>query len=308
MAEAALDPISQAVRHAAEVVGPSVVQVSHANGRGGMGSGFVWDPAGLLLTNAHVVRGARSVDVAFPDGRRYPGAVVGRDDAYDLAVVRVRRADLKPLAFGDSDALHAGDAVIAVGNPYGLRWTVTFGVISGLERVLPGAGGLALDGMVQTDAAINPGNSGGPLALLDGRVVGINTAVLAGAQGLGFAIPVTAALAVAEQLRDFGRARHPWIGIEGQAEIFPHEWVKLFGLPADRGVLVIGVVPGGPADRAGLKPFDLIVALDGRPVSAPSAIRRLLTGAGRTVRVRLLRGGRPLEVPVPVDERPAVRV
>ncbi len=308
MAEAR-DPISAAVRHAAEVVGPAVVRIAHGGARGGMGSGFVWDAAGHLLTNAHVVHGASAVEVAFPNGRRQTGRVVGSDAEYDLAVVRVEpTAELHPATFGDSDALRPGDAVIAVGNPYGLSWTVTFGVVSGLERVLPGPGGQALDGMVQTDAAINPGNSGGPLALLDGGVVGITTAMLAGGQGLGFAIPGNAALAVAEQLRDHGHAAHPWIGIEGQAEVLPPDWVRLFGLPADRGVLVTGVVPGAPAARAGLQPFDLIVAVNGQPVATPSAIRRALAGSAPAVAVRLLRGGQPREVRVAVRQRPPIAV
>jgi len=306
---AELDPISAAVSHAAEVVGPSVVQIAHrAGGRGGMGSGFVWDRAGHLLTNAHVVRGADGVEVAFPDGRRRAGTVVGADAGYDLAVVRVAGdADLQPVRFGDSDALRAGRAVIAMGNPYGLTWSVTFGVVSALERALPGPGGVVLDGMVQTDTAINPGNSGGPLALLDGAVVGITTAMLAGGQGLGFAIPGNAAIAVAEQLRDHGRAPHPWLGIEGQPETLPPEWVRLFGLAADRGILVTGVVQDAPAHRAGILPFDFIVAVGGRPVATPSAIRRALTGAPRRVPVRVLRGGEPRDVLVEVQEHPSVR-
>jgi serine protease Do len=302
------DPVSAAVRHAAEVVGPSVVRIAQGGSRGGVGSGFVWDAAGHLLTNAHVVRGAAGAEVAFPDGRRQTGRVVGLDAEYDLALVRVEpTAELHPVTFGDSDALRPGDAVIAVGNPYGLSWTVTFGVVSGLERVLPGPAG-QLDGMVQTDAAINPGNSGGPLALLDGGVIGVTTAMLAGGQGLGFAIPGNAVQTIAGQLRDQGRATHPWIGIEGQAEVLPADWVRLFSLPTDRGVLVLAVVAGGPADRGGLRPFDLIVAIDGQAVATPSAIRRALHAAGPVVQVRLLRGGEVREVAVAVRQRPPISV
>lgn len=307
---AALDPVSVAVAHAAEVVGPSVVQITLAGrgGRGGSGSGLVWDQDGHLLTNAHVVAGAESVEVAFPDGRRRAATVVGADAGYDLALVRVAGGDdLRPASFGDSDALVAGQAVIALGNPYGLRWSVSFGVVSALERALPGPGGQLLDGMVQTDAAINPGNSGGPLALLDGGVVGITTAVLAGGQGLGFAIPGNAAQAVAAELRDHGRASHLWLGIEGQAELLPSAWVRLFALPADRGVLVTDVVPQGPADRAGILPLDLLLSVGGRAVATPSAIRRALAGAPRRVGVRLLRGGLALDLAVDVRERPAIR-
>lgn len=309
--EAALDPFSNAISTAAETVGPSVVQiVAHRadSGRpGGIGSGVVWDGAGHLLTNAHVVGGLRQVDVNFADGRRQVGEVVGADAAFDLAVVRVERVEeLQPATFADSDLLRPGAVVIAVGNPYGLRWTVTLGVISAVERILPGPTGEALDGMLQTDAAINPGNSGGPLALLDGRIVGITTAMLAGTQGLGFAIPSNTVVAVGEQLRDRGRANHPWLGIEGQPEIVPDRWVRLFGLEADSGVVITGVYEGSPADRAGLRSFDLIVAIDGRPTKTPSAVRRALAliPPGLPVRVRFLRGGEPAEVDVWVAERP----
>jgi S1-C subfamily serine protease len=306
----AKDPLSASIAHAARQVGPSVVQITH--GRGGLGSGVVWSAEGDVLTNAHVVRGAGQVEVRFADGRRTVGAVLGADAVYDLALVRLRGdPGAPPVRRGDSDALEPGDAVIAVGSPYGLHWSVTFGVVSALERELPGPGGLPLDGMIQTDAAINPGNSGGPLALLDGSVVGVTTAVLAGGQGLGFAIPTNAAAAVAEELRDRGRASHPWLGIEGQAEVLPPEWVRLFGLPADRGVLVTRVVPGGPAHRAGLRSLDLVTAVNGRPVASPSAVRRALTGSGlaaggTTVPVDVLRGGEPVRLWVAVEERPTV--
>lgn len=306
------DPFGGAITSAAETVGPTVVQIvqHRGDGRGGptgMGSGVVWDGNGHLLTNAHVVRGSEVVEVNFPDGRRQMGEVTGADDSYDLAVVRVEATPgLVPATVGDSDKLRPGAAVIAVGNPYGLRWTVTFGVVSALERTLPGPTGEILDGMVQTDAAINPGNSGGPLALLDGSVIGITTAMLAGGQGLGFAIPANTAVAVGEQLREQGRASHPWLGIEGQAEILPEKWVRLFGLKADRGVLVSGIYQGSPAERAGLQPFDLIVAVGGKPTATPSAVRRALSllSSGNAVLVRILRGGEPLDIEVRVTERP----
>jgi S1-C subfamily serine protease len=308
---AALDPFSNAISTAAETVGPSVVQiVAHSPASGhpaGTGSGVVWDATGHLVTNAHVVGGSRHVDVNFADGRRQVGEVVGADVAFDLAVVRVARVEeLRPAAFADSDLLRPGAVVIAVGNPYGLRWSVTLGVISAVERILPGPAGEVLDGMLQTDAAINPGNSGGPLALLDGGIVGITTAMLEGTQGLGFAIPANTVVAVGEQLRDRGRASHPWLGIEGQPETVPDRWVRLFALETDSGVVVTGVYEGSPADRAGLRTFDLIVSIDGRPTKTPSAVRRALAliAPGRPVRVRFLRGGEPGEVDVWVAERP----
>ena len=300
-----LDPISTAITQAAARLGPAVVQITGRDG--GLGSGFMWDAAGHLLTNAHVVGDAREVQVSSPDGRRERGVVVGRDAAYDLAVVAVAADRARaPVRTGDSDALLPGQAVIAMGNPYGLSWTVTFGVVSALERVLPGRDGQLLDGMVQTDAAINPGNSGGPLATLDGAVVGVTTAMLAGGQGLGFAIPANLAVTIGEQLRDHGAAEHPWIGIEGQAETVPGHLARLLSLEAERGVLVTAVVPDTPAERAGIRPFDLVIAVGDRPVTTPSAIRRALAGAGRSVRVRLLRGGEARTVEIRVARRPGV--
>ncbi len=305
---AGMDPLSEATTRAAEMVGPAVVQIVHGSGRGGMGSGVVWDGDGHVLTNAHVVRGADAVEVASPDGSRQTGLVVGADGVYDLAVVRLTGARRPPQAtFGDSDELRPGQAVLALGNPYGLSWTVTFGVVSALERVLSTPEGGELDGMVQTDAAINPGNSGGPLALLDGSVIGITTAMLAGGQGLGFAIPANTAVAVASELRDHGRASHPWMGILAQAEALPPVWKDLMDLPADRGVLITEVAPGGPAARAGLTRFDLIVAVNGRTVGTPGAVRRSLGAVGGVARLRVLRGGEPLEVAMPVQERPRSR-
>jgi serine protease Do len=300
-----LDPISTAITQAAGRLGPAVVQITGRDG--GLGSGFMWDAAGHLLTNAHVVGDAREVQVSSPDGRRERGVVVGRDAAYDLAVVAVAADRARaPVRTGDSDALLPGQAVIAMGNPYGLSWTVTFGVVSALERVLPGRDGQLLDGMVQTDAAINPGNSGGPLATLDGAVVGVTTAMLAGGQGLGFAIPANLAVTIGEQLRDHGAAEHPWIGIEGQAETVPGHLARLLSLEAERVVLVTAVVPDTPAERAGIRPFDLVIAVGDRPVTTPSAIRRALAGAGRSVRVRLLRGGEARTVEIRVARRPGV--
>ncbi|MGC8487069.1 MAG: S1C family serine protease [Clostridia bacterium] len=303
--EERLDIVSAAVSGAAEAVGPSVVQVSHQHG---MGSGIVWDEAGHVLTNAHVVQGAATLRVSFPDGQRRAARVVGADSAYDLAVIETESGtSVTPARFGESDSLKPGQAVIALGNPYGLAWSVSLGVVAALERMLPTGPHQFLDGLIQTDAAINPGNSGGPLATLDGRVRGINTAMIRGAQGLAFALPSSLAMPVAEQLLRFGHARHPYIGIEGQAEIIPADWVKMFGLPTDRGVLVLGLTQGSPAGGAGILLFDLLVEVGGRPVPTPAAIRRALESvpAGQPVAVRVLRGDRVLDFQVRVGERAA---
>lgn len=300
------DEVSRLVAQAAEQVGPSVVQIG-LPGREGVGSGVVWDDAGHILTNAHVVGRSSQVAVQFASGRQLRARTVGADAYYDLAVVHADGPfSVPPARFGDSDALRPGVAVIALGNPYGFSWTVTFGVVSALERTLPGPSGGVLDGLIQTDAAINPGNSGGPLATLNGEVVGITTAAIAGGQGLGFAIPSSLAVPVARELVTLGRARHPWLGIQGQADVLPADWVKAFALPVDRGVLITDVVRGGPAEKAGLRSFDLLVAVDERPVATPGAVRRALSGrpAGALVHCRVLRGGELLTIPVRVEERP----
>ncbi|WP_199620443.1 S1C family serine protease [Paenibacillus alkalitolerans] len=286
------DIISEAIAGAAEMIGPSVVRLSRGHG---VGSGVVYDKTGHIVTNAHVLRGSGPLMASFADGRKLRGAIVGADESYDLAIVRVENgSEAIPANFAESDSLRPGQAVIALGNPYGLSWSVSFGVVSALERTVPVGRSGALEGMIQTDAAINPGNSGGPLATLDGRVRGITTAMLQGGQGLGFAIPSSLAVPVAEQLIEGGTARHPYIGIEGQAERIPTHFAKLFDLPADRGVLITGVVSGGPAERAGLRVFDLLVEIDGRAIPTPAAIRRVLSAhrPGERLDAVVLRDGK----------------
>jgi S1-C subfamily serine protease len=303
----ALDPFSEAVARAAETVGPSVAWVGRA-GEHGVGSGVVWDDHGHVVTNAHVVGRADTLEVALPSGQRFMARPVGVDPLFDLAVVRVQApvvVTLHPARFGDSDALRVGQGVIALGNPLGFSWTVTFGVVSALERSLVEPGGALLDGLIQTDAAINPGNSGGPLATLSGEVVGITTAMIMGGQGLGFAIPASAVTPLVAQLLAGRRPRHPWLGIVGQAEVVPAAVARALELPADRGVLVTEVVPDGPADRGGLRTFDFIVAVNGRPVATPSGIRRAL-GASDAAEVEVLRGTERLTRRIRVAERPRV--
>jgi serine protease Do len=286
------DIITEVVAGAAEIVGPSVVRISKGHG---VGSGAVYSKSGHIITNAHVLHGSGPIEVGFADGRKIRGKIVGVDESYDLAIIRIEMGDeTTPASFAESDSLRPGQAVIALGNPYGLSWSVSFGVVSALERTLPVGRSEALEGMIQTDAAINPGNSGGPLATLDGRVRGITTAMLQGGQGIGFAIPSSLAVPVAEQLIENGAARHPYIGIEGQAERIPTHFAKLFELPADRGVLITSVSSGGPADLAGLRVFDLLVEIDGRPVPTPAAIRRVLSAhrPGERLDAIVLRDGK----------------
>src|SRR5690606_26193000 len=273
----------------------------------GVGSGIVVDEQGHILTNAHVVRGARRVTAALADGRTAEAEVLAADRPLDLALVKIRPlAGLQPAAFGASAALRPGQLVLAVGNPYGLGWTVTLGVVSALNRSVP-AGGTVLDGLIQTDAAINPGNSGGPLVTLDGSVVGITTVMLAGGQGIGFAIPAEDARSAFTQLQAWGRVVHPWLGVEAETEQIDAELVRMFELPASQGALVVRVVPGSPADRGGLRPFDLITAVGGRPVNSAGALRHALRGTrpGDRVPVEIVRGGKATTLQIHVAERPA---
>ncbi len=268
----------------------------------GQGSGVLFDAKGLLLTNAHVVDNADQLTVGLADGRRVPGRVIGKDTLTDLAVVRLEGQGPWPTAtLGDSDRLQVGDWAIAVGNPFGLENTVTLGIVSNLNRNMSqlGISGKRLD-LIQTDAAINPGNSGGPLLNANGEVIGINTLVRTGpGAGLGFAIPINRARAIAQQLVETGRARHPMIGI-GLSSV-PSASP---GAAAPSGAVIRSVQPGGPAALAGLRVEDVIVAIDGRPMANPAAVVSAVErrGIGDTLTVTVRRGGSTLDVSLtPVD-------
>ena len=259
----------------------------------GQGSGVIFDAKGLLLTNAHVVEGADTLSVELTDGRRSEGAVVGTDPLTDLAVVRLEGKGPWPTAvLGDSDRVRVGDWAIAVGNPFGLENTVTMGIISNLNRNVSqlGISGKRLD-LIQTDAAINPGNSGGPLLNADGEVVGINTLVRSGpGAGLGFAIPINRAQTIARQLVATGRASHPVIGI-GLAN-------------GPNGPVIRSVQPGAPASKAGLRPEDQIVAIDGQPMKGAADVVAAIDrkGVGRLLTMTIIRGEARLEISLkPMD-------
>lgn len=318
MNEPFMDPISKLISGAAEAVGPAVVQISRQHRRGGrrlvdhVGSGLIWrsgEGRSLILTNAHVVGRAPEVSVLLTSGKRLAGTVVGRDRIYDLAVVEVEAGGLPTASFGDSRALKPGQMVIAVGNPYGLNWSVTTGIISAVDRSLPTPHGTHLDGLIQTDAPINPGNSGGPLALLNGQVIGLTTIKIEQGDGLGFAIPIHLAEAIAGQILQNGHVRHLWLGIQGYAEVIDDSWVRAFDLPADRGIVITGVVPSSPADKAGLQVFDMIVAVQGEHVDTIGDVRKRLVGRrpGDELQVTVLRGSELLEVPIRLEEMPARR-
>src|SRR5437773_8647108 len=246
-----LDAFSQAVIRVVERVAPSVAHVRR--GRAG-GSGVVIAPDGYLLTNAHDVDDSRVVEIVFRDGATYGAQVIGTDAATDLAVVRASASMLPALELATADTLRVGQLVIAIGDPLGLQSTVTTGVVSALGRSLDAKDGRIIENVIQTDAALNPGNSGGPLVDTHGRVVGVNTAIIAGAQGIAFAIPAATARMVASTLIRDGRVRRALLGISGSARPIGAGLTRSLGLSATSGIRVLEVAPNGPAARAGVRP------------------------------------------------------
>jgi len=312
---AALDAYSAAVSGAAERAGPAVLKVEAAvraaagrrgrtpapPGSGGRyqssGSGVIFDSRGRAITNAHVVAGADGPDalsVVLTDGRRLPAAVEFADPAVDIAVLRVAAAGPLPVAQLLSAPVRVGQLVVAIGNPYGLSWTVTAGVVSAVGRSLP-LGGREVRDLIQTDTPINPGNSGGPLVDAQGRVVGITTAVMPFARGVGFAVPTAAVLEVlARQQERQERAGPGRLGVSGMITEIGPELRRRFGLPVSRGVLLVDVHPGSAADFAGLRPLDVLVAIGGAHVPSLEALKGAIDAvpAGQSAEAVFLRGGR----------------
>ena len=316
---ALLDAYSRAVVGAAENVSPSVVQIEVAQAarsrsgepreRQGGGSGFVFTPDGLILTNSHVVHEATRIHVSFSDGRRFPAHTIGDDPATDLAVIRMDvpshdAMGLAPAPLGDSQRLRVGQLAIAIGNPYGFQYTVTAGVVSALGRSLRSYSGRLIDDVIQTDASLNPGNSGGPLVTSDGHVVGVNTAMIPMAQGLCFAIGINTAKFVAGRLLQHGRIRRSSIGVEAQTTPLHRRLVRFYDLPQESGVVVLGVTNGSPGQKAGLRQGDVIVALDRKAVAGVDDLHRLLTDARVGVQgaLTVLRHTEKLELHVTPEE------
>lgn len=288
----ALDAYSTLVATAAEKVSPAVVRIeAEKGGRGGTGSGFIFTANGYILTNSHVVHGAKEARVILHDGRKFEAELVGDDPATDLAVVRVHADGLPTAELGASKTLKPGQLAIAIGNPFGFSFTVTAGVVSALGRSLRSESGRMMDGIIQTDAALNPGNSGGPLVDSSGRVIGVNSAVILPAQGLCFAIPVDTAKAVAGQLIERGRVRRAWLGFGGQDVRLPRGVARRLGTEAEGGVLVIAVEPGGPAHEAGLAEGDLVTRFLDKPVTGVDDLHRGLgeEAIGRELEMLVLR-------------------
>lgn len=281
----------------------------------GIGSGFVIDKAGRILTNAHVVNDADTVTVSFQDGRILEGKVLGKDPVTDVAVIQVQAENLPTVVLGDSDKVRQGQWAIAIGNPLGLQETVTVGVISGIERSSSAIG--IPDkrvGFIQTDAAINPGNSGGPLLNAKGEVIGINTAIIGGAQGLGFAIPINTAQKVAQQLIATGEVQHPYIGVQMVA-LNPQVKQQINNIPnsrirveEDQGILVVQVGQGSPAAKAGLRPGDVIEEIDNQPVTGAKTIQQFIdkAGVGGELQVKLQRNGKTVALKIEPEQLPTI--
>jgi len=283
VSSAALDAYSAAVVGAVELVGPAVVSVyvggaaEAARARGGAGSGVVVTPDGYLLTNEHVVQRVNEARVAFVDGRSVPAVVAGRDAATDLAVLRAQAGALPYAQLASGQRLRAGQLVVAVGNPFGFESTVSAGVVSALGRSLRSRQGRLIEGVVQHTAALNPGNSGGPLVDAAGRVVGINTAIIAVAQGIGFALPASTAQWVLTEILTQGRVRRAWLGVAARDRPLDLRLVRALGLKATRAVEVMSRESAGPASQSDLHPGDLIVAVDAQPVDGIDALHRHLS-------------------------------
>jgi S1-C subfamily serine protease len=316
-AEAVLDAYSAAVVTVAERVGPSVVNIASekdvtAQGPGGQrvytvpggGSGVVIAPDGYILSNSHVVHDAKSLEVTLADGRTLPARVIGDDSATDLAVIQTTAGGLPAARLGDSDSLKPGQLVIAIGNPLGFQATVTAGVVSALGRSLRSSSGRLIENVIQTDAALNPGNSGGPLVDSRGRVVGINTAIIQGAQGICFAVPVNTARWVAGLLINEGRVRRAYLGVAAENCPIHVRVAREHGLPSAIAVGVVAVAEGSPAQAAGIEPRDVITHLGDSPLSSVDDLQRFLgrVEIGSTVPLRLLRRYVPIETEVTLVE------
>ena len=274
-----LDAYSRAVVDAVATVGPAVVKVHVPAGRtgaGGTGSALIFTPDGFVVTNAHVVGDATAVELVLADGRNLPAAVLARDQATDLAVLRASGHDLPWRMLGDSRDLRPGQVVIAIGSPYGFQHTVTAGVVSALGRSLRSTTGRLIEPLIQTDAALNPGNSGGPLVSSRGAIVGINTAAILGVQGISFAIPVNTARHVVSSLLREGRVRRSVLGLSGQDVTLPRRVARALGLAGERGVGVVQVLKEGAAAAAGTRPRDVIVSFAGSAVAGIDDLHRLL--------------------------------
>ncbi|CAB3639254.1 Putative serine protease HtrA [Paraburkholderia phenoliruptrix] len=313
--DALLDAYSRTVIGALERVQQAVAFISverrlpgaaAGRERGGTGSGFIFTPDGYLLTNSHVVHGATHIQVTLADGAKFDADLVGDDPGSDLAVLRIGSPEPLPhVELGDSSKLRVGQIAIAVGNPLGLAQTVTTGVVSALGRSLRSNSGRMIYDVIQTDAALNPGNSGGPLINSAGQVIGVNTAIIPGAQAICFATAIDTAKWVIMQIFAHGRVRRAYIGVAGTTTPLSRRVQRYFGLTAQSAVHVMEIVKGSPAATGGLRTDDTIVAVDSQPVQDVDALQRTLDASriDKPVNVTVLRGAQRLELTVtPVEQ------
>ena len=306
-----LDAYSRAVTTAAEAVAPTVVHIDvsaprDGRQRRGSGSGFFFTPDGLLLTNSHVVHGAREIRVTTQDGERFVADIVGDDPDSDLAVIRVANRGFPHVRFGQSGRLRMGQIAIAIGNPLGFEHTVTAGVVSALGRSLRASTGRLIDDVIQTDAALNPGNSGGPLVNARGEVIGVNTAIIPGAQGICFATASDSAQWVFGQLLAHGRVRRGWLGVAGMNAPLARRIARHHDIDNASGVRVRSIEHGSPASAAGIEPGDLIVSFDGEGITGIDRLQQVLNveRIGRSCEIVVLRHTRKVALRVTAIERP----
>jgi S1-C subfamily serine protease len=308
---ALLDDYSRTIVSAVDRVTPSVVNIeSRANGsRGGSGSGFIIAPDGFILTNSHVVHGAREIVVNLSDGRESRAQLVGDDPDTDLAVIRIDLAQLSHVRLADSETLRVGQIAIAIGNPLGFQASVTAGVISALGRSMHAQSGRLIDNIIQTDAALNPGNSGGPLANSAGEVIGVNTAVIRPAQGICFAIASNTAKFIAGWLIKEGRIRRGYIGVAGQTSPLHRRVARFYHLANESGAMVVSVEKGSPAEQSRIRPDDVIVALNDEPIASVHDLHKKLVGdrIGTPCKLTVLRDTEQLTIYVTPAEMPALR-
>src|SRR5438105_4358072 len=313
-----MDAYSRAVISAAEKVSPSVVYIEVQqpvrSRRGnaprmpqearGSGSGFIFTPDGFILTNSHVVHGARRIEVTVSDGRKYEADLIGDDPDTDLAVIRINAPNLVPVRLGEAQKIRVGQLVVAIGNPYGFQYSVTAGVVSALGRSLRAQSGRLMDDVIQTDAALNPGNSGGPLVNSRGEVIGVNTAMILPAQGISFATSIDTAKFVASRLIRDGKVSRSYIGLAGQNVPLPRRIVRYYNLPVESGILVVSFEGNSPARKGGVREGDIIIGLDDRPTAGIDDLHKLLSEnlIGHKSSLVVIRGTEKLRLEVIPEE------
>ena len=314
----AMDAYSRAVITAAEKVSPSVVYIEveqpiksrkpnvprMPQERRGSGSGFIFTPDGFILTNSHVVHGAKKIEVTLSDGHKHLADLIGDDPDTDLAVIRINAPNLVPAQLGDAQKIRVGQLVVAIGNPYGFQYSVTAGVVSALGRSLRAQSGRLMDAVIQTDAALNPGNSGGPLINSRGEVIGVNTAMILPAQGICFATSIDTAKFVASRLIRDGKVSRSYIGLAGQNVPLPRRIVRFYNLAVESGIFVISFENESPARKGGLREGDIIIGCDDQPIAGIDDLHKLLTEEriGRKSLLTVVRGVDKLTIEVTPEE------